>query len=70
MPRPRKTVLSATRQGEPCLLLTARIPKSLRYQVRLYCTQHGSRMDHFVAEAIDEALRRRGWRLFRHVAAT
>jgi hypothetical protein len=53
---------TSSRQGEPRLDLTARIPKSLRHAVRLYCIEHGVEVQHFVTEAICEALRRRGWR--------
>jgi hypothetical protein len=52
----------ARRQSEPRLDLTARIPKSLRHEVRLYCVEHGVEVQQFVAEALGEALRRRGWR--------
>jgi hypothetical protein len=62
MPRRRKAMPSAGSRDEPLVGLNARIPTSLRYQLRLHCVEHDRRMDRFVTEAICEALRRRGWR--------
>jgi hypothetical protein len=59
MPRRRKAAPSAGPQDEPLVTLTARISTSLRHRLRLHCVEQGCRMDHFIADAIREALRRR-----------
>jgi hypothetical protein len=50
---------TSTRQDEPRLQLSTRIPKSLRRALNVYCVEHGIEVQRFVAEAIREALRRR-----------
>jgi predicted HicB family RNase H-like nuclease len=59
MSRRKKAAPSAGPQDEPLVNLNARISPSLRRRLRLQCVEQGCRMDHFVAQAIREALRRR-----------
>jgi predicted HicB family RNase H-like nuclease len=59
MSRRKKAAPSAGPQGEQLVNLSLRVSPSLRHRVRLHCIEQGCRMDHFVAQAIREALRRR-----------
>ncbi len=43
----------------PLVRLATRVPRSLRQCVRLVCVEQGREMQHFIAEAIREYLRRR-----------
>ena len=38
--------------------LATRVPASLRHRVRLYCIEHEVKVQDFVREALEEALRR------------
>ena len=51
--------LMATKDDEPWVGMTTRIPKDLRYRIKVYCATHDVPVMNFVAEAIAEKLRRK-----------